>query len=251
VQLKINNLTVLISLILIGLLIFALIRGCNNSRDNAALAVNYKQRESDLKDILKKVNEENAAYKDTVEFLNGQLSLTDNKLLSLNEDLRGANDRITTLLKKHVPITPSLDTNVTTVPNLFLDECADCFKELGNGQRLVIKYKAEKEGQEKTYKNLLSVKDNRINSLEKSNDSLMRSYTSLLDSSKKFQENFMPRGRLYLSWGVLWSPWPVAAGAGVLYQNKRNMIYGAKIYYGVNKTQVETTMNFPLSFKKR
>lgn len=241
---------VYVIVVLAGLLVFALIRGCNHSKNHAALTVNYKVRISDLeKDSIDRIRQLHA-YRDTLEFINGQLSLTDNKLLSLDEDLRGANDRITTLLKKHVPMLPSLDTNVTTVPNVFIDECADCFKELASGQKLVAMYKAEREGQETAHKNLLRVKDNRISSLEKSNASILKSYTTLLDSSERFQNKHIPRGRLYLSWGVILGSREKMVGAGLLYQTRNNMLYGSKWYYGANGTMVQASINFPLSLRK-
>lgn len=231
-------------------LLWALIRGCNNSKDNQTLAVNYKERSKTLEDSLRLSQKELIAYKDTMKFLNGQLSLTDNKLLSLTEDLGSANDRITALLKKHVPIEPNPDTSITTVPNEYIEDCAGCFSELSKGQQLVIKYKSEKDKQEQLYKGQLNLKDNRIRSLESSNNSLTRSYSSLLDSSKRFQDTFAPRGRLYLSWGVLFAPWPQSAGAGLMYQDKRNVIFGGMWYYGTQGHMVEANIHFPLSFRK-
>jgi hypothetical protein len=137
------------------------------------------------------------------------------------------------------------------VPNIYLDDCADCFKELGNGQKLVIQYKAEKENQFNLLSGKINLKDNRIKDLEIANMSLISNYKSLIDSSKQFQDKLKPRGRLYLSWGVLWSYWPTAAGFGLKYQTKRNLLIGVMGYYGTNKTAVETTINFPLSFKKK
>jgi hypothetical protein len=77
----------------------------------------------------------------------------------------------------------------------------------------------------------------------------MSNYISLLDSTSKFQDKNKPNGRLYLSWGVLFQPWPKYAGAGLMYQNKRNVIWGAMWYYGDGGHMVQTTINFPLSLK--
>jgi len=66
---------------------------------------------------------------------------------------------------------------------------------------------------------------------------------------KEAADKLKPHGRLYLSWGVLWSPWPVGGGAGLMYQTKYNFQYGAKVYYGRNGTTVETSMHFPLSIR--
>jgi hypothetical protein len=131
----------------------------------------------------------------------------------------------------------------------YVNDCADCFTELSNGQKLVIQYKAEKENQFNLLSGKINLKDNRIKDLETANIKLTSNYRSLIDSSKRFQDKLKPRGRLYLSWGVLWSPLPIAAGAGLMYQNKRNFIIGAKCYYGEKGYSVETNMNFPLSLR--
>lgn len=242
----------MIMLVLIGLLIFALYRGCNNVSKNAALAVNYKER------ILKLEQDSIEARKDSIDYIyrdsiqDGQLEISSNKLLSLTENLEQANERIVTLLNKHVPIKPSSDTSATLAPNSFIDDCADCFKELGAGQQLVRKYKAEKDNQEQLYKGQLNLKDNRIRSLEKSNSGLLSDYNNLLDSSKKVQDKFIPRGRLYLSWGVLWKqavPW--SAGAGLMYQTKRSLIIGASWYYNAQGHMIQTNIHFPLSLRMK
>jgi hypothetical protein len=248
-SLKVNPIVATIAFVLIGVLLVATIRGCKNNQQAEALVVDYSNRINDLvKDSIgkeKKLIEYNKAN----EMLDGQLSLSNNKLLSLNGDLDKANDRISILLSKHVPIKASLDTTVTLAPNSFIDDCADCFKELRNGQQLVKQYKYEKENQYNLLSGKLNLKDNRIKELEASNMRITSNYRSLLDSASRLQYKNKPHGRLYLSWGVLWSPWPIAAGAGLMYQNKRNLIWGLKCYYGQKGTIFETNINFPLSLR--
>lgn len=248
---EIKTLIVIISLGVV-ILMFALVRGCQNEKKSASIVIDFKGRINKLtQDSIDNANQL-TAYKDTMQFMDGQLSLSKNKELSLNEDLGKANHRITALLKKHVPIQPSSDTSAVLVPNDYLVDCKDCFEELGNGQKLVRKYKEEKDNQEKIYKGQLNLKDNRINNLEKSNINLTAGYKSLIDSSKKMQDVLNPRGRLYLSWGVLWKDYvPWAAGAGLMYQNKRSLIIGASWYYNSKGHMIQTNVHFPLSLKKR
>lgn len=247
--LKINPIVATAVLILIGVLLVALMRGCKNNQHSEALVVNYEHRVADLINDSIEKSKQLIEYTNANELLDGQLSLSNNKLLSLNEDLGNANTRITALLNKHVPIKPSPDTSVTLVPNSFVDDCAGCFKELRNGQQLVKQYKAEKENQFNLLSGRINLKDNRIKELETSNMRITSNYRSLLDSTSKFQDKNKPHGRLYLSWGVLWKPFPWAAGAGIMYQNKRNLIWGAKWYYSAQGTLIETSINFPLSLK--
>ena len=238
-------------LIGLGILLVAYIRGCMNNQHNAAVTINYENR---INSLIHDSIETAQKLKDNdkkMEVLDSQLSLSNNKLLFLDENLGKANDRITDLLKKHVPINPSLvDTSAITVPARYVNECADCFSELSNGQKLVIQYKAEKENQYNLLSGKINLKDNRIRDLETANVKLTSNYRSLIDSSKQFQDKIKPRGRLYLSWGVLWKDYvPWAAGAGLMYQTKRNLIIGASWYYNSQGHMVQTNIHFPLSLR--
>lgn len=248
-NLKISPIFAIGILIVIGVLAIALIRGCKNEKKASAVIINsdslIKKLKQDTADLARKLS----ANADTTQFLEGQLSLSKNKEIFLNENLDKANDRISILLRKHIPIKPSpLDTGIVTVPMQFVNECADCFTELDNGVQLVRKYKAEKDNQEQIYKGQLGAKDNRIKLLEISNKEVTSSYMALIDITKDIGK---PKGKLYLSWGIMWGPLPRMAGAGAMYQTPRNMLIGMKWYYGADGHMVETNMNFPLSLKKR
>ena len=247
-SLKIHPLIGIGVFILIGILIIALVRGCRQNEIKPTIDI--EGRVEKLKQDSIEKSRQLAAYEDTITFMEGQLSLSHNKEIALNENLDKANDRITILLSKHVPIEPSpVDTGTIMVPNEFVNDCADCFKELRNGQKLVKGYMAEIGNQAQIFEGLINIKDNRINSLEKSNKTLTADYGILLNSTKKMQDILKPKGRLYLSWGIIWGPLPKMAGAGLMYQTPRNMILGAKWYYGASGQMVETNVNFPLSLR--
>lgn len=250
---KIPNWLKLCILISVGIVIFVLIRGCKQSKKQQLEIINYKEKiKKHKQDSIEQVKEK-AAYQDSMEFIQGQWGLSKNRELALNEDLGKANQRITKLLGKHVPIKPSLsDTGIITVPLEYVRECEGCYEELANGQQLVIKYKAEKDNQFQILSGKMSIKDNRISFLEKSNAALGLSNSALLSSAKEMQDKWTPRGRLYLSWGVLWKDYvPWAAGAGMMYQTKRNLIMGASWYYNAQGHIVQTNIHFPLSLKRR
>jgi hypothetical protein len=250
VTLSINKWLILAILVGVVVLAFALIRGCKNGKRAAALVVNSDSLTNKLKKDNIDLTRQLAANADTTQFLEGQLSLSHNKEIALNENLDKANARITNLLSKHVPIKPSpYDTGSTVVPNDYIVDCHDCFEELGNGQQLVRKYKAEKDNQEQIYKGQLNVKDNRINHLEKANKEVTSSYMALIDITKDAGK---PKGRMYLSWGVLWKNYvPWAAGGGLMYQNKRSVIFGASWYYNSQGHMVQSNVHFPLSLKRK
>lgn len=250
---KISNWGILGLLISIGILVFALYKGCDNVNKNATLSVNYKERILKLEQDSIEQDKQRSAYFDTTEFLNGQLALSDNKLLSLTENLEQANDRIATLLKKHVPIGPNPDTNVTLVPNEYIEDCSGCFSELKNGQQLVIKYKSEKDNQEMLFKRQISTKDNRIKSLEAKTIQLTSNYRSLLDSSQKQQNKLEQRRTLFFKMGALAinQSLPNGIGIGAMYQDKRKRIFSIGYYITEYKTVYQAEVAFPLSLIKR
>jgi hypothetical protein len=249
VTLSINKWLIVAVLVWVVILVVALARGCQKQKELASITIDYEGQISQLKKNAIEDLKQLSAYKDTMQFMDGQFELSKNKELSLNEDLGKANDRITLLLRKHVPIKPSpSDTSMTLAPNEFITECAECFHELKNGQQLVLKYKAEKDNQEQICNGKLNVKDKRINILEKSNSSLTTKYKSLIDSNSKVQR----KGMLYFSYGVLWDAYvPKMGGIGLMYQDKRLRQFGVKGYFGSSKPLIETQVNMPLSFKRK
>lgn len=250
-SLKINPLLATLTLIGIFLLIFALIRGCNNSNKLQLSNINYKEEIKKLKEDSIKQIQEKAAYKDTMEFIDGQLSLSKNKEAALNENLENANERITKLLGKHIPIKPNPDTSVTLVPNVFINECADCFTELENGQEEVRKYKALKDNQEQIYLSKINGKDNRISFLEKTSAALGQTNSSLLNNIKTLQDKWMPRRKLYFTIGVISIDqyFPNGAGGGFIYQDKKSNLIGINYFLTAKGSVYQAQLSRPLSFK--
>lgn len=249
-NLKINPIFAIGILIVIGVLAIALIRGCRNEREASTIIINSDSLINKLKQDSVDLAHKLVLNTDTMRFMEGQLSLSKNKEIALNENLHKADARITNLLNKHIPIKPNpLDTGIITVPMQYVNECADCFTELDNGVQLVRKYKAEKDNQEQIYKGQLNIKDNRINHLEKANKEVMSSYMALINITKDIGK---PKRMLYFSYGVLWSAYvPRMGGIGLMYQDKRLRQFGVKGYFGYYKPMIETQANMPLSFKRK
>lgn len=255
-NITVNNKTprwpIYVMLVLIGLLAIALYKGCKNVKSNKVTPIAIKERIKKLEEDSAKSAKEINELKSAIQVQEGQLELSDNKLLSLTENLGAANERITALLRKHIPIQPSLDTNVTTVPNQFINECAECFTELENGQKEVIKYKAEKDNQEQIFRSQLATKDKLIKAIEKSNVVLAESYKELLDSTELMQNRLEQRRILYFKMGALAinQPMPNGIGAGFMYQDKRKRIFSIGYYITEYKTVYQAEVAFPLSLRK-
>lgn len=238
-------------LILLGLLIVALYKGCDNAKNNKEIDLSERIKKLESDSINEAHNKE--VYQQTIEFQDGQLALSNNKIASLTIGLDSANDRIASLLKRHKPVLPDADTSVTTVPNVFINDCTECFTELENGQKLVLRYKAEKDNQESIFKTQLKTKDNRIQSLELVNTGVAKSYKSLIDSVDKLKANMEFRRTLYFKLGALAinQPFPNSAGAGLIYQDKMKRMFAVGYYISPFGSIYSTDIAFPLSLKRK
>lgn len=232
-------------------LVFSLVKGCNNNKAKDAQLIDYKGRITKLEQDSIDNAKNDKAYNDSMELSNGQLALSKNKELSLTENLERANMRIATLLNSHVPIQPSVDTSFVAVPNLYVDDCEGCFSELKNGQQLVLKYKAEKDNQEQIYKGQLNAKDSRIKYLELANNKIGKDYRSLLDSGSKQAPEL--RRTLFVSIGAMSinQPLPNAVGLGLLYEDKRRRVFGAHYYVGAYGAIYQAQIAAPLSLRRK
>lgn len=192
------------------------------------------------------------AYQDSLNFERGQRLLIESQKQRTEDDLNKAYAENKSLLDKYES-GKYADTTMVYAPAEFIGDCHDCFGRLKYSNNLTLKYQREVSEWGEKYKRETAVMQNRYNTVERERDSYFKKVDSFTNAQGKSIAKIKPTGRLYLSWGVLWSPWPVAAGGGLMYQTTRNVIYGVKGYYGVTgdkkNTMIETTINFPLSLK--
>lgn len=243
-------------LILVGILILiiSLIKGCKNSKQQAANI----QKLVDLNDSFRVVTKaavagwktSRAAFEDTLEFERGQRLLAQFQREQLEDELIRVNKENAVLIEKY-RYHKYTDTSMVSAPKEFVDDCKDCFTQLEKTDNLSLTYKRQVRDWGVKFERETGLLNNRIAGIEKERDTYYKQVDSFINAQSKAVSKIKQKGRLYLSWGVLWSPWPVGAGGGLMYQTPRNVIFGGKVYYGSNKTTVETTMNFPLSFRKK
>lgn len=254
--LKIPSWLIFAVLIGAGILIFAGIRGCNQGQSAVAESVQWKQENTKLvQDTARLAKERDSTkkeYQDSLDFINGQLSLKKNQLISTRYSLDSADQRITVLINKHKDIEPSKDTNVTTVPNEFVSECHDCFTELKVGQQKVKLYLSQLDSvtQETQFK--LSLQQSYINMLNIQNQEAIKALRNCTETSQRAEKKLAPHGQLYFSWSVLWVPLlPKMAGIGLMYQNKYRLQIGVRGVFGQYGNGFETEVNMPLSLKRK
>lgn len=240
-------------LIAVGILIIALIKGCRNNKQQSFENQKLKGLNDSLILVSKKASEawgkSKSEYEDSLGFERGQRMLSEAQKERVENELRDVNIVNKYLLDKY-KYHKYIDTGMVSTPKEFVDDCKDCFTQLEKTDRLSITYKAQVKDWGVKYERETGLLNNRIYKIEKERDDYYNKVDSLTKAQGRSIDKVRPRGRLYLSWGVLWSPWPVGAGGGLMYQTPRNVIFGAKVYYGASKTTVETTMNFPLSLRK-
>lgn len=245
--------TILIAGIII--LLFLLIKGCSNSRQAIAVNKDLQAKNDSLiaktvKDSIERT-ENKKGYETALDLLNGQVEIKDNQLARTETELNVANVRISFLLAKHKDILPNPDSTNTYVPNDFITDCNGCFTELSNGQKLVQQYKSDNDQLKLSLRIKEKLQTDRIAQQELEKGKIAKSLQDCMDISKSAIGSGKPKGQLYFSWNVIWSPLPIGASVGLLYQNKRKMQYGLRWGYGSYGQAVETEINLPLSFKKR
>lgn len=250
--LKINP--IVATLVIAGILIlaFTLFLGCKQSR----IEVAAKEKAEHITDSAlavirnyKSSSDSTAKYfQDTIDFERGQKELANAQKEKTETALDKALAENKELIARH-HLADYTDTATIVVPSQYVQECEDCFTKLDNTTKISLKYKDDFNKLGLKWESQVQLYEKRFKQLNEEKLGFYNRINSLAKEAKDATDKLKPHGRLYLSWGVLWSPWPVAAGAGIMYQTKSYFQYGAKIYYGNRGTIVETTMNFPLSIK--
>lgn len=239
-------------LIAVGILIIALIKGCRNNKQQSFENQKLKGLNDSLILVSKKASEawgkSKSEYEDSLEFERGQRMLSEAQKERVENELRDVNIVNKYLLDKY-KYHKYIDTGMVSTPKEFVDDCKDCFTQLEKTDRLSITYKAQVKDWGVKYERETGLLNNRIYKIEKERDDYYNKVDSLTKAQGRSIDKIRPKGRLYLSWGVIFGPHPRMAGAGVLYQNKRNVIWGGLWYYGTQGHMLQTTINFPLSFK--
>jgi hypothetical protein len=243
-----------VAIICLGIILFiALINGCNKSKKDSATIKALVGLTDSLRSISKEAvigwRESEGKYKDTLEFERGQRELVENKYDRTLKELDDMHTGNSILIKKYKEAKYS-DTTTVIARYEFVEDCYDCFTKLAQTDNLSLRLKREGSELRGKYQSELSLRERREKELEDEREAFRTKVDSISAAQKSAVSKIEQRGKLYLSWGVQWQPLPTYAGAGLMYQTKRNMIYGAKWYYGSKGHMVETTINFPLSLRK-
>src|SRR6478736_182944 len=251
-SLKIHPLVATLVIACFLILIFALFKGCKQNR----MEVAAKQRAAILADSAlnvlreyKSLSDSSAKdFQDTIEFERGQREFIANQKARTEKNLDSVLVENIKLIDKH-KLAKYADTAAITVPNEYVRDCESCFTKLETTTNLSLRYKSDNALLQNKWKQQELTYQNRFKQLEVEQLGFYNKISALTKEQKENAEKLKPHGKLFLSWGVMWSPWPIAGGAGLMYQTKYSFQYGVKFYYGNKGSIVETSMHFPLSIK--
>lgn len=250
------NIYKFIILIGIGIIIIGLIKGCQHFKAKeeayAAQAILLDSMKTVIKNDSidrKNILQNNA---DTIAMRDAELSLANNKLAFYDDTLEAANHRINLLLKRYIPIDISKDTSITTVPNSYIENCADCFAELESDRDLVKRAKAEKDNQTQILNSQINTQANTINKLNMLNGQLQSNLNNLISVAKDNNKKLEPTRKIYISLGAISinSIFPNGAGGGLAYQDKRSRMFAFRYYTSEYGDVKAIDLYMPLSFKR-
>lgn len=240
----------------ICLLIFTLIKGCNNAESDKEVISLLEEKNA----LLDKKNQalelaslqSKKDFQDSLEFVNDQLSLKEAQKEATEEKLDAANTRINDLLKRYTPVVPS-DTGTTMVPNDYIADCSDCFGELGREQKLVNQYRKEIDEKDAFADKITVIYNKRIDQLEhekQQSNKLANDYKEVAQMAIKKAD---PRRIVYLSLAgiTINSILPNGVGGGLKYQDKKKRIFGVKVIGSNVGTIYEGELSLPLSFRRK
>jgi len=253
-SLKINPIVATLLIAGILILVFLLIKGCNQSN----LQLSKFNKVDSLNNVLLHVvsndklaaDSTKSAFQDSLEFERGQNALIKSQKERTESELQTITKANRVLIDKH-KWDKYADTTAVTVPGDFISDCEGCFTTLEKTTNLVERYKTDINNLQNNWDKQSQLYQKRFKELDAEKLGFYNKINTLAKEQQKVIDALKPHGRLYLSWGVMWGLVPKMAGAGLLYQNKYNLLIGAKWYYGANGHMIETTLNFPLSIKFR
>jgi len=242
-------------LIGVGCIIISAIRGCHNNK--ATLAENVQLKEANkiliqraIKDSLDQKNtQEEYTFSDSIH--NHTIEMQQDALDAANDTLDKANNRINKLIIKYRPATVNADTNVTLVPNEYINECSQCFTELEGQQKRIKVARDEMSDLQQSLNSRINNQQLRINELTKEKQLVKNNLNDCLKNDSINLKKFEPRRRLYWSMGVMSinSVLPNAAGLGLMYQDRRYRIVGFRMYTSEYGSVKALDVHLPLSFR--
>lgn len=242
------------------LLVFLLFRGCQLAKHKVAENTVLKEALDSI--VIKNERDSMASiqrdkdYSDSLQFVNGILDLKQIKLEATEERLLATANNASYWKQKCQSVQPDMDTSVTMVPNLFIQDCHQCFDDLEHKDRLVKLYVREVREVDSTHKVKEKIQQNRIRQLTSERNTFQQNANDAIEIAGKAQtalNALRPRGVVYLKLATIAIDryYPSGVGGGLTYKDKRNRLYGVKAYATNVGAVYEAELGLPLSFKRK
>lgn len=249
---------VLIALLLgIVIILFLLVRGCKHSENKDIENIVLKEALDSI--ALKNERDSMAAvqhekyYADSLQFVNGELSLQIVKREATEEKLLATTNNAAFWKQKYQSVKPDNDTSVTMVPNEFIADAHDCFDEVEKKNQLIKRYVRENHEIDSTNRIKERIQTNRIRQLGQERDAANLNLNECLTTAKRQLEISKPRRKVFVSLGLIGERdyLIMGLGAGGFYMDKKEKMFGGNIY-GTNRgPYVTANIMMPLSFKRK
>lgn len=235
------NITNIILLILLVCTLFVLIP-CNKSCNNIGPVPVTQTNEVES-------HNRDAAYADTIEFLNGQIELKNNQLAATKIEIDSFNLTVKLLKKKYKPVTPAIDTNVTIVPNEYISNCADCFAKLDAYDNRISASIADYNELNELYIQQAATYENQLIETQLQRDSCYKQFNKISQTAGKYE----PAMKIKLGIGAMSinSILPNAIGPGLMYEDKKGNDYIGRVYLSEYGKIYSIDIFKTISFRKR
>lgn len=246
---KVKNYAVLI---LLGLLVWALIRGCHNN--NLRVAANHTLDSlvsKEKQDSIKRYND-SVDYADHIQYAEGKLELNYNQYITATDSIHTLWKKLDKLSAKHINIEPKWDTSIMQVPTEYVSECKECFDQLpiikATTKYLEVRFDSLKTSAITKY----SIQEKRIKQLNNEKGKLTALFNDCIAAANEQKKIYSPRRKVLFSLGMIGvnSYTPTGVGIGGIYQDKKNQLFSGMIYATNVGTIYSGAISFPLSFKR-
>lgn len=249
---------VLLSLVIgVIFILFLLVRGCKYSENKYAENIVLKESLDSM--VLKNERDSMVAaqhekdYADSLQFVNGELSLEIVKRVATEEKLLATTNNAAFWKQKYQSVQPDMDTSVTLTPNEFIQDCHECFDDLEQKDRLIKSYVQQVKSVDSTHKVKEKIQENRIKELASERNTFQQNAEDAILIAAKAQKLSERRRKGFISLGLMGEKehFIMGIGAGGFYMDKRERVFGGNLY-GTNRgPYVTANIMMPLSFRRK
>lgn len=221
-----NGAKVFISIVILVSAILLFVKYCN-----------WGGKHYSKQDLENAIKQAESKYVDSINFINGQLSLKEEQVFFQNDKVISLEFKIDSLTTAHnvtkkklrpAPVGDIIsDTGFVLAPNEYVNECEECFSTMATYKKENIQLRFERDGYDTLMRWQSQIHENRIVTLQKERDEFKRAFYN--SESKKSDCNITRKIKLS-AMGMLSDPFlPKGGGGGLIYEDKKFNEYGGHV----------------------